>query len=192
MRYFSLILILIFNISFLFSQNTNTGKLDQLLDYASTGNINGIKRLISAGSISSYIDFGDMQGHNALITATFRGYKDIVVLLLSQKIDVNATCIHGKTALTYAAENGYVDIASYLLAKNANPNIKVNNGTTALLQAAGKGYYTITEMIINAGADVNMSGLYINPDDANYNMSPLMVAAYNNHDDIVKLLLDNG
>ena len=129
MRYLSLIFILLFNISFY-----------------------GIRRLISDGSISSYIDFGDMQGHNALITATFRGYKDIVVLLLSQKINVNATCIHGKTALTYAAENGYVDIASYLLAKNANPNIKVNNGTTALLQAAGKGYYTITEMIINSGA----------------------------------------
>ena len=196
MRYLVFILIFLNTFFSLFAQtaNVNTGRLDQLLEYANTGNTNGIRRLISQGSISNFIDYGDNQGHNALITAASKGYKDVVLLLLSQNANVNLTCIHGKTALTYAADAGYVDIVSYLLAKNANPNIKLNNGTTALLQAAGKGYYSIVEMIVNANADLKISGTYRsgNGDGVNYNMTPLMVASYNNHDLIVKLLLDKG
>ncbi|MEI0494864.1 ankyrin repeat domain-containing protein [Brachyspira intermedia] len=194
MRYLSFILIFLNTFFALFAQMPNTGRLDQLLDYANAGDTNGIKRLISQGPISSFIDYGDSQGHNALITAASKGYKDIVLLLLSQNANVNLTCIHGKTALTYAADAGYVDIVSYLLAKNANPNIKINSGTTALLQAAGKGYYSIVEMIVNANADLKMMGTYRsgNDDGINYNMTPLMVASYNNHDLIVRLLLDKG
>ena len=197
MRYLVFILIFLNTFFTIFAQTSNpnsTGRLDQLLDYANIGDVNGVKRLISQGSISNFIDYGDNQGHNALITAASKGYKDIVLLLLSQNANVNLTCIHGKTALTYAADAGYIDIVSYLLAKNANPNVKVNNGTTALLQAAGKGYYSITEMIVNANADLKISGTYRsgNNDGVNYNMTPLMVAAFNNHDLIVKLLLDRG
>lgn len=194
MRYLSFIFIFL-NIFFVLNgQIPNTGRLDQLLEYANIGDANGIRRLISQGSVSSFIDFGDNQGHNALITAASKGYKDIVLLLLSQNANVNLNCIHGKTALIYAADAGYIDIVSYLLAKNANPNIKINGGTTALLQAAGKGYYSIAEMIINSKADLKIMGTYRsgNNDGIDYNMTPLMVASYNNHDLIVKLLLDKG
>ena len=194
MRYLCFILIFLNTFIALFAQTPNTGRLDQLLDYANTGDTNGIRRLISQGPVSNFIDFGDNQGHNALIIASSKGYKDAVLLLLSQNANVNLTCIHGKTALTYAADAGYVDIVSYLLAKNANPNIKINGGTTALLQAAGKGYYSIVEMIVNAKADLRTTGTYRsgNNDGINYNMTPLMVAAFNNHDLIVRLLLDKG
>ena len=183
MRYLCFILIFINTFFALFAQTPNTGRLDQLLDYSSIGDTDGIRRLISHGPITSFMDFGDNQGHNALITAASKGYKDIVLLLLSQNANVNLTCIHGKTALTYAADAGYVDIVAYLLAKNADPNIKINGGTTALLQAAGKGYYSIVEMIVNANADLRMMGTYRsgNDDGINYTMTPLMVASYNNH-----------
>ncbi len=175
-------------------ENTNIGVLDRLLEYANNDNAEGLRRLISEGSISNFINFGDSQGHNALITAVSKGYKDIAIILLSQQIDVNITCRHGKTALIYAADSGYVDMVSYLLAKNANPNIKISGGTTALLQAVGKGYYSIVETLIKANADLRLSGIYRsgNNDGIDYNMTPLMIAAFNNHDLIVKLLLDNG
>ena len=191
MRYLFFILIFLNSFFVLYSQNT--GKLDQLLDYANTDNVEGLKRLISQDSISNFINFGDSQGHNALIIASQKGYKDIVLLLLSQNANVNLTCTHGYTALIYSANAGYIDIVSYLLAKNANPNIKVNAGTTALIQAAGKGYYSIVDMMINAKADLKISGIYNDVNsDINYNMTPLMIAAFNNHDLIVKLLLERG
>ena len=195
MRYFAFSLIFLIINFYAFAQNfisaeTNTGKLEQLLEYANSNNAEGLRSLISQGGISNFINFGDSLGHNALIISASKGYKDIAIILLSQSLDINLTCRHGNTALTYAADSGYIDIVSYLLAKNANPNIIINGGTTALLQAAGKGYYSIVETLINAKADLRLAGIYRsgNNDGVDYNMTPLMIAAFNNHDLIVKLL----
>ena len=47
MRYLCFILIFLNTFIALFAQTPNTGRLDQLLEYANTGDTNGIRRLIS-------------------------------------------------------------------------------------------------------------------------------------------------
>ncbi len=176
-----------------YNNNSNTGMLDELLSYAEVGNLEGVKRIISDPNSQNILNLANFQGNTALMLASREGHEDIVLLLLSQNVNVNLTSASGKTALIYATQSGYINIVSYLIARNAYIDTQVNNGTTALLQAAGKGYESIVRMLIESGADVNLSGIYDEGSSAVYqfypDMTPLMIASYNNQDSIVRLLL---
>ncbi len=70
--------------------------------------------------------------HTALIRASFKGYKDLVKLLLAQPgIQLDAINIDGDTALMAAAEKGHLEIAEMLLKAGAKVSITDKRGETA-------------------------------------------------------------
>ena len=74
-----------------------------------------------------------------------------------------------------------------LLTYGANPNIKSTNGNTPLhicCRNGWKGHMEIIKILINAGADINAR--------TEYGATPLFLAAFNGHLDIVKLLVSKG
>ena len=70
--------------------------------------------------------------HTALFWASFKGYKDLVKLLLAQPgIQLDAINIDGDTPLMAAAEKGHAEIAEMLLKAGANVSITDKRGETA-------------------------------------------------------------
>ena len=68
----------------------------------------------------------------ALIRASYKGYKDVVKLLLAQPgIQLDAINIDGDTALMVAAEKGHLEIAEMLLKAGAQVSITNKRGETA-------------------------------------------------------------
>jgi ankyrin repeat protein len=62
-----------------------------------------------------------------------RNLKDIVELLLREKININATTERGDTPLHVACLNGFEDIAKLLVEANADVNLADNHETTPLM-----------------------------------------------------------
>jgi ankyrin repeat protein len=115
-------------------------------------------------------------------------YSDTMVirLLISKGLDVNA---HpwGFTPLMYAARSANWPAISCLLNNGADPNIADPTNTTILLWSAEQNNLGAVRALIKKTSDINTI-------DSIAGMTPLMWAAYNEHDNpqIIQTLLDNG
>ena len=193
-KYCYIIISILLSTSILFGQSKReNGLLDNFLAASKEGDIKTVRDLINNENINLFINEGNNNGQTALMLASMEGNIKIVNLLLYAKANTDTTSNNGMTALMYAINNGYIDIARSLLSQNANPNIRINSGPTALIQASGRGYYSIVEMLLNVGANPQMYGRYIKDEDnVFYDVTPLMIASYNNHFFICDLLMGNG
>jgi len=106
----------------------------ELATAASAGNqvesLAMVTALIKAGADvnSPHVDYR----HTALHSASYKGYKEMVKLLLAQPgIRLDAINIDGDTALMAAAEQGHAEIAEMLLKAGANVSITDKRGETA-------------------------------------------------------------
>jgi hypothetical protein len=91
--------------------------------------------------------------------------------------------------LLIAVRNGSAPLVEVLLKNGANPNVRdVDTDTTPLLEAFDR--LDIVKALLAAGADVNAASR--NTGNFDSGMTPLMVAAGEGFEDIVRLLLDNG
>ncbi|MCR4556101.1 MAG: ankyrin repeat domain-containing protein [Alphaproteobacteria bacterium] len=93
-----------------------------------------------------------------LLTAVYKGYKDIVNILLDAEADVNAKDADGTTALMFAVKKNYSEIADLLIKSKADVNAKDNFGNTALTYATDIDSYPLAKTLIEKGADVNADG----------------------------------
>ena len=121
-----------------------------------------------------------------LIEAASRGFARMVEVLLKQKADVNALTTSSESALGYAAANGYTSIAGKLLKAGADPNCWVmlcGEHASALTMSAGRGEIATVKLLIAAGA---------NPDGYEEWARPVVLAARNQHADVVRYLLEHG
>lgn len=115
-------------------------------------------------------------------------YSDTAILglLLAKGSDINA---HpwGFTPLMYAARSGNWPGIFWLLNHGADPNIMDETGTTILLWAAEQNNLAAVKALVKKTSDINTI-------DKIAGMTPLMWAAYNEHDNpqIIQILLDNG
>ena len=94
-------------------------------------------------------------GDTPLHDAAYRGYADVVKLLLAAGADVNAKDSFGDTPLHAAAINGQADVVKLLLAAGADVNAKGWIGYTPLHHAAYDGHADVAKLLLAAGADVN-------------------------------------
>ena len=115
----------------------------------------------------------------------------IIARYAHEKIDVNAADEQrgldpGGTALHYACDKGHLEVAIALIRNGADINARRYFGDTVLMAAcaARRGTHgaqrpdlDTARLILKAGADVNLG-------------SPLFQAAYCNHVDVVRLLLE--
>jgi hypothetical protein len=93
--------------------------------------LNFVKILLAAGVDPNATD-NPWIGLTALGNASYRGNRDLVVLLLAQPhIKVNVPDGGGDTALMSAADHGSVDIVDLLMKAGANPSLKDSWGQTA-------------------------------------------------------------
>ncbi len=104
---------------------------------------------------------------DALHRAADKDYKDVAVLLLANKADVNAKNKSGWTPLHCAADYGFKDIVELLLADhadvnamsertvvNADPSLalyEVRGGLTPYHMAEVKGYKEVAELLRQHG-----------------------------------------
>ena len=137
--------------------------------------------------------------------------------LLDMEIDPNAE-FNGNTALILAVERHNIAIIRALLVAGADPNLKNGRGQVALIQAIDTNYietghlvdsaafkagikirynwrqnednvsdeqnYAIIELLVEAGADLDVTD--------RYDYTPLMSAAINGDERVLRLLLDHG
>jgi ankyrin repeat protein len=132
---------------------------EPLIFAAGFGKISTAQMLITAGANAN-----QPSGHTTpLIAAATGNQPEMVVFLLSQRVDINARDSEGCTALFYAANNSKNEDANnatlplvrILLKEGAKVDIRANDGTTALIWAAGKGEAQVCEALLDAGVDLN-------------------------------------
>jgi uncharacterized protein len=91
----------------------------------------------------------------------------------------------GKTPLMVAACENCPDVVKYLVElPNVNIDLQDNDGESALYQAASIGNVEVVKILINANANVESCN--------KENITPLIIAAYNGHYDVCRVLIDRG
>ena len=101
-------------------------------------------------------------------------------------ININSKYLeNGSLILHKAATSGSVDCLKLLIALNCEVNMANDEGETALHLAAGNKHSSCVETLIQGGAKPSPAPNWLIGD----NQTPLMIAAYNNYHDVVKVLL---
>jgi len=88
---------------------------------AARGDINLVKEFLADKSVNINSQNGEIGP--ALVTASYGGYKEIVILLLDNGADINIRDKRGTTPLMNAVINQKVEIVRLLLEKGADPNL---------------------------------------------------------------------
>jgi len=137
------------------------------------------------GTVVNANELNPLGGEPALVLAIREGSTAVVQDLLAHPgTDLERKAVNGNTALMMAAFKRDADTVRALLDKGA----KVNQpGWTALHYAAASGDVAIAQLLIERGAQVN--ALSPRPSGA---VTPLMMAAREGQDGIVRLLLAKG
>ncbi|KAL1725544.1 hypothetical protein EV714DRAFT_287822 [Schizophyllum commune] len=112
----------------------------------------------------------------ALRSAVIRGHKPLVLLLLTNGVDVNMP-LHDSNDWSYPR-------ALHLAAKHGHSGDCDKDGCTSLHRAAGRGHRGTVSLLLDRGARI---AARIEEQE-----TPLMLAACNNHEDVVCLLLTKG
>ncbi len=110
-------------------------------------------------------------------------HAQVVRNLLARGFDPNTIePARGETAMIIAMREGAMDVFRLLLdASDIDIHARAFNGDTALMMASFKGNLAAAQLLIERGARVHHSG-----------WTPLHYAATGGHNDVARLLLDNG
>jgi ankyrin repeat protein len=148
---------------------------DDFVRSAEKGDLKAVELFLAAGID---VNAQNALGVTALMAAAKNGRMEVVNKLLDQKVNVDAQSKQGVTALMLAAENNQSEIVNLLLKKNADPNLQDQTGWSALMKAVYQGNARCVEALAaRSRQEVNRG---------------LLVAALTGHQDIAKILLDNG
>jgi len=119
-----------------------------LLWLIKTGEINMAAELIKIPRID--LDKQDNSHKDtALIYAAYKGYTDIVELLIKNRANLNIQDENGLTALMWAAGCGHIEIAKLLIEKGADLKKQDKDKRTALMLAVGNNRNLIAKLLIN-------------------------------------------
>ncbi len=127
-------------------------------------------------------------GYTLLHEASAKGHSDLIRLLVSKGVDINAQARSGASALHYPTRYGYSITVNTLLELGIDPNLKATlnygaiswNQSTALHIATKRGFSKLVKKLLDTGADPSIK-------DA-HGMTALDIAKQLNHEDIMLLL----
>ncbi|KAJ9659240.1 hypothetical protein H2198_003244 [Neophaeococcomyces mojaviensis] len=91
----------------------------------------------------------------ALRTASKRGYRKVVQILVDAGVDVNAQGERYGSALQAASDNGHEKVVQILVDAGANVNTQGERYGNALQAASSNGHEKVVRILIDAGADVD-------------------------------------
>ncbi|XP_046345060.2 uncharacterized protein LOC124125735 [Haliotis rufescens] len=143
---------------------------------------------ITAPAVPSDKDCPRESGDNRdmlIHVAAANGFTECVRILL----DIVGTAIdvlggNGMTALMHACYRGHTVLAQMLLDRRADPELLDEEKDNCLHLTCRGGCLDVAKLLLRQSMDLNQDG--------KYERTPLMYASYNGHEDIVKLLLENG
>ena len=121
---------------------------------------------------------------NALQAASFRGYEEVVKLLVHKGADVNAQGGEYGNALQAASFEGNEEVVKLLVHEGADVNAQGGRYGNALQAASLNGCKEIVKLLVHEGADVNAQG-------GRYG-NALQAASNRGHKEVVKLLVHEG
>ena len=125
---------------------------------------------------------------NPLFTCVRQGYDDIVSLLLAAGAPVNCRVTEDLSTPLHKAcaggKSGHLSAVKQLLVGGADVHALNKWRETPLLTAANHGQAAAVEALLDAGGDPCKC--------TDTGWSPLSIAAYKGHDDVVRLLLEQG
>ncbi|XP_060592387.1 ankyrin repeat domain-containing protein 49-like [Ruditapes philippinarum] len=102
----------------------------KILWAAENNKLDVVKELLN--SDSSLTGTKDNDGYTPLHRASYNGHTDMVMLLLENGADINATTSDGWCPIHSASRWNQADVLSILLQSGANINAQTNSGQTAL------------------------------------------------------------
>eukprot|EP00056_Hartaetosiga_gracilis_P021146 m.22926 g.22926 ORF g.22926 m.22926 type:complete len:317 (-) comp8913_c0_seq1:521-1471(-) len=107
---------------------------------------------------SGSIDAQNETGYTALQIASFKGFDDIVDVLLEAGANVNQQDLDqdGFTALHLAAQEGHISIAKRLLMESADPNLQNDMGDTPLHITVRNANLNMCKLLLQAGANLSI------------------------------------
>lgn len=145
---------------FLITNGANVNSLMQdgvsLIGYAiAQNNMDLLQILIENGANVNYTN-GDSWADTPLKTASRLGLDNVVRILLTRNVDINAVDMNGNTALHTAALNSQLSVVKLLLEKNPNLDIQNKVGNTALHLAVISGNIDIVGELVLKGANTKI------------------------------------
>ncbi|MBW1902812.1 MAG: ankyrin repeat domain-containing protein [Deltaproteobacteria bacterium] len=163
-----------------------SGCAPAIFDAVRVGDVDKAENLLA--NEPKQINATDDRGATPLHSASIRGYKEVVVLLIAKGADVNAIDIDGNTPLhsvTMAVGGFYrkdhKEIAELLIANGADINVKNNKGRrTPLHFAAVANNKEMVELFLANGANVYAKD--------QWGKTPLYWARSKGYEDVVELL----
>lgn len=154
-----------------------------LCQAAQQGHSEVVKVLLEAGADPTIGRSSD--GSVPLYCAAMNGHSETVSALLSGKAIVDPKNAKGITPLWIAAQEGHVDVVKVLAKNGADLNHKAKKErTTPLVQAAQQGHLGVVEALVTNGAQIDLA--------RGDGITPLMIAAFNGRENIVRYLLKSG
>ncbi|XP_067653306.1 putative ankyrin repeat protein RF_0381 [Haliotis asinina] len=180
------------------------------------GNVELVKYVLSQNNMGINIRMPCWK--TPLMLAAEKGHKDVVELLVDKGADVSLNVKTGGNVLHLACYGGQLDVVKYLLSLSfININIRGWEKMTPIMVAAYQGHKEVVELLVKRGADLSRrtrDGNILHTacdggqiDVVNYLLSlnsvdinsrgwnqrtPVMVAAYEGHKDVVELLVKHG
>ncbi|KAJ7960068.1 potassium channel SKOR [Quillaja saponaria] len=143
------------------------------------GDLYQLKGLIRAGADPNKTDY---DGRSPLHLAASRGYEDVTLFLIQERVDINIEDNFGNTPILEAIKNGHDRVASLLVREGAS--LKIDNAGSFLCTAVARGDSDYLKRILSNGIDPNSK-------DYDYR-TPLHVAASEGLYFMAKLLLEAG
>eukprot|EP00833_Pecoramyces_ruminatium_P011744 jgi/Orpsp1_1/1185776/evm.model.c7180000095194.1 len=142
------------------------------------GSDDNVKILFDSG-INIDIKYGQRMVSPLLLAVQVEQIK-IVDMLIKLGVNIQDDDAYGNTALIYSCINGNKQIFNLLI--NETPFIRQKNkfSNTALHWACYQGHKEMVEYLLNRNIDKN-----------DFLTSPLIKASINNHEEIVKLIIEN-
>lgn len=153
--------------------------LPEFYENIKNGNIEAIKN-----NLNDYLNKLDEDQNNSLFYAIIFNQKEIVNILIQNKIDINHNNISLITPLFYASQSNNCDIAEILIKNNADVNKKNILGDTPLMYAIKNNNVNMVKLLIDNNADINAE----NKDK----ISVIDYAYKTLNNDIINLLIHNN
>ncbi|XP_046563438.1 E3 ubiquitin-protein ligase mib1-like isoform X3 [Haliotis rubra] len=118
-----------------------------------------------------------------LYSASKAGDLETVKRILSAgHVDINTGGWRSRTPVMAAARRGHSDVVEFLVGRGANVSLVDRDGNNVLHSACYGGDLETVKLIVSLNVvDINSRG--------EYSTTPVMVAAYNGHSDVVELLV---
>jgi ankyrin repeat protein len=119
-----------------------------------SGSIESVRLMVNHGTDLDPID----RRRNALHDAASHGHAEILLLMLENGAQVNATDGRSETALQKASAQGHTEAVQVLLEYGAQVNATGDYSGTALQEACARGHVEVVQLLLERHAQVNATG----------------------------------